>query len=196
MTLWNCWIVVRLFLIPMIGGISYKRRQWLIWGYGDTRLPSLRTRGPKCHTSRPKCHTSRAKMSHKGQNVTQSCYNSIPGRSRGHAQGVRTWDLPGTGGRRYGPPPQLMSEPFPRDKVEMTRNMSCGEATSLQHNKNTWLNPNYNPAKTRQAKTKQHSSNRPKRQMSVSVLTVNFDYGIVSWTHLGLWSQLLQRPSR
>ena len=23
----------------------------------------------------PKCHTSRAKMSHKGQNVTQSCYN-------------------------------------------------------------------------------------------------------------------------
>ena len=24
----------------------------------------------------PKCHTSRAKMSHKGQNVTQSCYNS------------------------------------------------------------------------------------------------------------------------
>ena len=68
MTLWNCWIVVRLFLIPMIGGISYKRRQWLIWGYGDTRLPSLRTRGPKCHTSR-------AEMSHKGQNVTQSCYN-------------------------------------------------------------------------------------------------------------------------
>ena len=65
MTLWNCWIVVRLFLIPMIGGISYKRRQWLIWGYGDTRLPSLRTRGPKCHTSR-------AEMSHKqGQNVTQ-----------------------------------------------------------------------------------------------------------------------------
>ena len=70
MTLWNCWIVVRLFLIPMIGGISYKRRQWLIWGYGDTRLPSLRTNGPKCHTSRagmshtgPKCHT-RAKMSH------------------------------------------------------------------------------------------------------------------------------------
>ena len=71
MTLWNCWIVVRLFLIPMIGGISYKRRQWLIWGYGDTRLPSLRTRGPKCHTSQgrnvtqagPKCHT-RAKISH------------------------------------------------------------------------------------------------------------------------------------
>ena len=29
MTLWNCWIVVRLFLIPTIGGISYKRRQWL-----------------------------------------------------------------------------------------------------------------------------------------------------------------------
>ena len=24
----------------------------------------------------PKCHTSRAKMSHKGQNVTQSCYNN------------------------------------------------------------------------------------------------------------------------
>ena len=69
MTLWNCWIVVRLFLIPMIGGISYKRRQWLMWGYGDTRLPSLRTRGPKCHTSR-------SEMSHKqGQNVTQSCYN-------------------------------------------------------------------------------------------------------------------------
>ena len=68
MTLWNCWIVVRLFLIAMIGGISYKRRQWLIWGYGDTLLPSLRTRGPKCHTSW-------AKMSHKGQNVTQSCYN-------------------------------------------------------------------------------------------------------------------------
>ena len=68
MTLWNCWIVVRLFLIPMIGGISYKRRQWLIWRYGDTRLPSLRTRGPKCHTSR-------SEMSHKqGQNVTQSCY--------------------------------------------------------------------------------------------------------------------------
>ena len=78
MTLWNCWIVLRLLLIPMIGGISYKRRRWLIWGYGDTRLPSLRTRGPKCHTSRaemshkpgrnvtqagPKCHT-RAKMSH------------------------------------------------------------------------------------------------------------------------------------
>ena len=39
--------------------------EWLIWGYGDTRLPSLRTRGPKCHTSR-------AEMSHKqGQNVTQ-----------------------------------------------------------------------------------------------------------------------------
>ena len=52
MILWNCWIVVRLFLIPIIGGISYKRRQWLIWGYGDTRLPSLRTRGPKCHTSK------------------------------------------------------------------------------------------------------------------------------------------------
>ena len=75
MTLWNCWIVVRLFLIPMIGGISHKRRQWLMWGYGDTRLPSLRTRGPKCHTSR-------AEMSHKqgqnvteGPNVTQSCYN-------------------------------------------------------------------------------------------------------------------------
>ena len=98
---------------------------------------------------------------------------SIPGRSRGHAQGVRTWDLPGTRGRRYGPP-QLMSEPFPRDKVEMTRNMSCGEATSLQHNKNTWLNPNCNPAKTRQAKMRQHSSNRPKRQMSVSVLMVQF----------------------
>ena len=66
MTLWNCWIVVRLFLILMIGGISYKRRQWLIWGYGDTRLPSLRTRGPKCHTSW-------AEMSHKqGQNVTQA----------------------------------------------------------------------------------------------------------------------------
>ena len=65
MTLWNGWIVVWLFLIPMIGGISYKQRQWLIWGYGDTRLPSLRTRGPKCHTSR-------AEMSHKqGQNVTQ-----------------------------------------------------------------------------------------------------------------------------
>ena len=26
----------------------------------------------------PKCHTSRAKMSHKGQNVTQSCYNLFP----------------------------------------------------------------------------------------------------------------------
>ena len=26
----------------------------------------------------PKCHTSRAKMSHKGQNVTQSCYNVWP----------------------------------------------------------------------------------------------------------------------
>ena len=25
----------------------------------------------------PKCHTSRAKMSHKGQNVTQSCYNGL-----------------------------------------------------------------------------------------------------------------------
>ena len=25
----------------------------------------------------PKCHTSRAKMSHKGQNVTQSCYNDV-----------------------------------------------------------------------------------------------------------------------
>ena len=24
----------------------------------------------------PKCHTSRAKMSHKGQIVTQSCYNT------------------------------------------------------------------------------------------------------------------------
>ena len=72
MTLWDCWTVVRLFLIPMIGGISYKRRQWLIWGYGDTRLPSLRTRGPKCHTSR-------AEMSHKqGQNVTQgpNCHKS------------------------------------------------------------------------------------------------------------------------
>ena len=54
MTLWNCWIVVSLFLIPMIGGISYKRRQWLIWGYGDTR--NLTQAGPKCHT--------RAKMSH------------------------------------------------------------------------------------------------------------------------------------
>ena len=72
---------------------------------------------------------------------------SILGQSRGHAQGVRTWDLPGTGGGGDMAPPQLMSEPFPRDKVEMTRNMSCGEATSLQHNKNTWLNPNYNPAR-------------------------------------------------
>ena len=88
------------------------------------------------------------------------------------------------GGGDMAPPPQLMSEPFPRDKVEMTRNMSCGEATSLQHNKNTWLNPNYNPPKTRQAKTKQHSSNRPKRQMSVSVLTVQF------W----LWCYLLDAP--
>ena len=26
----------------------------------------------------PKCHTSRVKMSHKGQNVTQSCYNTYP----------------------------------------------------------------------------------------------------------------------
>ena len=26
----------------------------------------------------PKCHTSKAKMSHKGQNVTQSCYNLAP----------------------------------------------------------------------------------------------------------------------
>ena len=25
----------------------------------------------------PKCHTSRSKMSHKGQNVTQSCYNDV-----------------------------------------------------------------------------------------------------------------------
>ena len=65
MTLWNCWIVVRLLLIPMIGGISHKRCRLLIWGYGDTRLPSLRTRGPKCHTSR-------AEMSHKqGRSVTQ-----------------------------------------------------------------------------------------------------------------------------
>ena len=27
----------------------------------------------------PKSHTSRAKMSHKGQNVTQSCYNASSG---------------------------------------------------------------------------------------------------------------------
>ena len=27
----------------------------------------------------PKCHTSRAKMSHKGQNVTQSCYDKVLG---------------------------------------------------------------------------------------------------------------------
>ena len=62
---------------------------------------------------------------------------------------TRCEDLRPTWNRGGGdmPPPQLMSEPFPRDKVEMTRNMSCGEATSLQHNKNTWLNPNYNPAR-------------------------------------------------
>ena len=61
---------------------------------------------------------------------------------------TRCEDLRPTWNRGAGicPPPQLMSEPFPRDKVKMTRNMSCGEATSLQHNKNTWLNPNYNPA--------------------------------------------------
>ena len=104
-----------------------------------------------------------------------------PDRSREHAQGVRTRDLPGTGTHTHT---QLMSEPFPRDKVEMTRNMSCREATSLQHDENTWLNLNYNLAKTCQAQTRQHSSDRPKRQMSVLVLAVQF------W----LWCYLLDAP--
>ena len=76
MTLWNCWIVLRLFLIPMIGGISYKRRQWLIWGMVTHACLRYAREGQNVTQAGPKSHTSRAKMSHKGQNVTQSCYNT------------------------------------------------------------------------------------------------------------------------
>ena len=68
MTLWNCWIVVRLFLIPIIGGISYKRRKWLIWWYAIAFVTHERAKmsykpGRNVTQAGPKCHT-RAKMSH------------------------------------------------------------------------------------------------------------------------------------
>ena len=36
----------------------------------------------------PKCHTSRAEMSHKGQNVTQSCYNDYLTKSHWHVHAI------------------------------------------------------------------------------------------------------------
>ena len=49
-----------------------------VWHFGPcvTFWPCLcDISGQNVTQAGPKCHTSRAKMSHKGQNVTQSCYN-------------------------------------------------------------------------------------------------------------------------
>ena len=76
MTLWNCWIVVRLFLIYG-WSVEFPINGTSGWYGGMVTRACLRyaREGQNVTQAGPKCHTSRAKMSHKGQNVTQSCYN-------------------------------------------------------------------------------------------------------------------------
>ena len=79
----------------------------------------------------PKCHTSRAKMSHKGQNVTQSCYN------KGIKNGLHCGDQRHAGlclGRR----------PSSRRRVQGRSQGTTLSASDLHNARATILNPFYN----------------------------------------------------